>query len=58
MSARNSGPEVGAQRVDPMGRWVVRGRIGSSTHHPTLRIKKMFKLDRTDTPAGGEHATV
>src|ERR1700682_981279 len=33
-------------------------RIGSSTHHPTLRIKKMFKLDRTDTPAGGEHATV
>src|SRR6266581_2186164 len=33
-------------------------RIGSPTHHPTSRIKKMLKLDRTDTPAGGEHATV
>src|ERR1700730_8628856 len=64
--ARNDGREPwrcqvqrASQILDPMGRRVVRRlRIGSSTHHPTLRIKKMFKLDRTDTPAGGEHATV
>src|SRR3977135_2823000 len=34
------------------------GLVPPPPHHPSLRIKKMFKLDRTDTPAGGEHATV